>query len=113
MSKKLNALRAKIKELEQRAKKIESESHKGIAAAVELIRNFDLSLADWKQAWRASHKREGAAKQRKGRKVPFKYADAAGNNWSGRGRPPLWLVAAQKAGKKRDDFLIRKPRSAD
>jgi DNA-binding protein H-NS len=29
------------------------------------------------------------------------------NTWSGRGRPPFWLVAATKSGKaKREDFLI-------
>jgi DNA-binding protein H-NS len=47
-------------------------------------------------------------KGRKG-KVAAKYRDPKNpeNTWTGRGRPPLWLVAATKGGKaKREDFLI-------
>ncbi len=44
----------------------------------------------------------------KGRKVPPKYRDSAGNHWSGRGAQPRWMTAAIKAGAKRDDFLIDK-----
>ena len=40
-------------------------------------------------------------------KVAVKYRDGAGNTWTGRGRMPLWMVAALKGGKaKREDFLI-------
>jgi DNA-binding protein H-NS len=39
--------------------------------------------------------------------VPVKYPDDKGNTGPGRGRPPLWLVAAEKAGKKRDSFLVK------
>jgi DNA-binding protein H-NS len=107
---KLNTLRAKIKELEKQAKRIESQSDRGVSEAAELIRRFDLNLADWKRAWTLSSKRAPIAKsdkRRKRRKVPIKYADAKGNKWSGRGRLPLWLVAAQKSGKKREDFLVK------
>jgi DNA-binding protein H-NS len=44
----------------------------------------------------------------KGRKVPIKYRDKAGNTWAGRGAQPRWLTAAIKAGAKRDDFLVDK-----
>jgi DNA-binding protein H-NS len=44
----------------------------------------------------------------KGRKVPIKYRDKAGNSWAGRGAQPRWLTAAIKAGAKRDDFLVDK-----
>jgi DNA-binding protein H-NS len=42
-------------------------------------------------------------------KVAVKYRDPSNtaNTWTGRGRMPLWLVAATKGGKaKREDFLI-------
>jgi DNA-binding protein H-NS len=44
----------------------------------------------------------------KARSVPAKYRNPknADEVWSGRGRMPLWLGAAIKAGKDRDDFLI-------
>ena len=43
-----------------------------------------------------------------GKKVKAKYKDpASGAKWSGRGRAPLWIVAGEKAGKKRESLLIR------
>ncbi len=106
---KLNALRAKIRKLQKQAERIENQNDKGVAEASELIRRSDLTFADWKRAWSLSRKKAltaKSAKRRKGKKVQTKYADDKGNKWSGRGRPPHWLVAAQKSGKKRDDFLV-------
>jgi DNA-binding protein H-NS len=44
----------------------------------------------------------------KTRKVAAKYRNPknAKEAWSGRGRMPLWLGAAIKAGKTREDFLV-------
>ena len=44
----------------------------------------------------------------KGKKVPAKYRDKAGNAWAGRGAKPRWLVAAIKEGKKLEDFAVEK-----
>jgi DNA-binding protein H-NS len=44
----------------------------------------------------------------KGAKVPPKYRGPEGETWAGRGAQPRWLIAALKAGKKREDFLIDK-----
>jgi DNA-binding protein H-NS len=44
----------------------------------------------------------------KGKKVPPKYRDRAGNTWAGRGVRPRWIVAAIKEGKKLEDFAIEK-----
>jgi DNA-binding protein H-NS len=51
-------------------------------------------------------KKQGSAL--KGRKAAVKYLDKSGNHWSGRGATPRWMVAAMKAGAKRDDFLVDK-----
>jgi DNA-binding protein H-NS len=49
----------------------------------------------------------------KGRKVAPKYRDSqTGQTWAGRGARPRWLLARLKAGKKLDDFLIKKARKA-
>ena len=48
----------------------------------------------------------------KGKKVPPKYRDSAGNTWAGRGAKPRWLVAAIKEGKKLEDFAIEKTATA-
>jgi DNA-binding protein H-NS len=107
---KLVALRAKIKKLQKQAESIESQYNKGVSQAVGVIRQFNLTLADWKRAWSLVGKkgRSKSAKKHKTKKVPIKYSDDKGNEWSGRGRTPLWLVAAQKSGKKPGDFLVKK-----
>jgi len=50
----------------------------------------------------------GGGSALKGRKVLPKYRGPSGETWAGRGARPRWLVAALKAGKKIDDFLIDK-----
>ncbi len=50
----------------------------------------------------------GSGKGKRG-KVAVKYRDPKdpSNTWTGRGRMPLWMVAATKGGKaKKEDFLI-------
>src|SRR5215203_3976895 len=47
-----------------------------------------------------------------GRKVAAKYRGPSGETWAGRGAQPRWLTAALKEGKRREDFLINKPKSA-
>lgn len=42
------------------------------------------------------------------RKVAAKYKDPqSGTTWSGRGLTPKWLAEKEKAGAKRDEFLIK------
>ena len=50
----------------------------------------------------------GRGSSLKGKKVPPKYRDRAGNTWAGRGAKPRWLVAAIKEGKKLEDFAVEK-----
>ena len=46
----------------------------------------------------------------KGRTVPVKYRDRAGNTWAGRGAQPRWLSEKLKAGAKLEDFAVDKSR---
>ncbi|MBK1658212.1 H-NS histone family protein [Paracraurococcus ruber] len=41
--------------------------------------------------------------------VLAKYRSPTGDEWSGRGRMPRWLQAAEAEGKSRDEFLIDRP----
>jgi DNA-binding protein H-NS len=61
----------------------------------------------------------GAAPAKRGRKsagepkaerppLAAKYRSPTGEEWSGRGRMPKWLQAAEAEGRSRDDFLIDK-----
>jgi len=44
---------------------------------------------------------------RPGTKVKPKYRGPNGELWSGRGNAPRWLAALEKAGKKRESYLIK------
>jgi DNA-binding protein H-NS len=52
--------------------------------------------------------RRGRGSAMKGRKVPVKYRDKAGNTWAGRGAQPVWLREKLKAGAKLEDFAVQK-----
>jgi len=54
--------------------------------------------------------RKTASKQKKSAtptKLPPKYADGAGNQWSGRGSRPKWFLAALEAGRSEADLLVK------
>src|SRR5689334_12835401 len=106
MAQRLTTIRAQIQKLEKQAKALERGASKGIEAASRVITKYGLSLGDLKQAMGLSGGRRGRRSSLAGRSVPAKYRDDKGNTWTGRGRPPLWLVAAEKAGQKRELFLI-------
>jgi|KBSSwiStaDraftv2_1062776.scaffolds.fasta_scaffold501269_2 DNA-binding protein H-NS len=99
-------IRARIRALEVQARRLEQDGTRGLRAAVTLIRKHRLSLADLRQAFAMSKGRGAKASPLIGRSVAPKYRDDKGNAWTGRGRVPLWLVAAEKAGRKRESFLI-------
>jgi DNA-binding protein H-NS len=52
--------------------------------------------------------RRGRGSAMKGRKVPIKYRDKAGNTWAGRGAQPVWLREKLKAGATLEDFAVEK-----
>jgi DNA-binding protein H-NS len=51
--------------------------------------------------------RQGKPALVKSTKLPAKFADAAGNSWTGRGSTPRWLAEALAAGKSKDDFAVK------
>jgi DNA-binding protein H-NS len=106
-TKSLSVIQAQIRVLEKRAKAIEAKADKKVTELVSLIKRHGLSLGDWRRAVSLTKGPRKKSGPRKGKRVPTKYADDKGNKWTGRGRPPLWLVAAEKAGKKRDSFLLK------
>jgi DNA-binding protein H-NS len=52
-------------------------------------------------------KRTPKTRQDTGFKVAAKFRGPNGEEWTGRGRMPKWLVAQEAAGRKRDEFLIK------
>ena len=58
---------------------------------------------------RPAGKKGAKAKKAAKRKVAAKYKDPqSGATWSGRGLTPKWLVEKEKAGAKREEFLIKR-----
>lgn len=99
-------IRARIEYLEKQAHLLERDAVKGLKAAAAVVAKYGLSLTDLREAFDMSKGRAKRGSSLAGRTVPIKYRDAQGNTWTGRGRAPLWLVAAEKAGKKRESFLV-------
>jgi DNA-binding protein H-NS len=102
----LKSIQAQIAALEARAEKLENADKPGIKQLKAVISKFKLSPADVKSALNG---RKGKRSAMAGRKVKPKFRNPANKaeTWTGRGRSPLWMVAALKSGKKRDDFLIK------
>ncbi len=104
----------RIRELEAKAEKIKRlESNPAIPKIVRLMRKNRISIGELRSAigGRASkaNGRRGRPSAMRGRKVKPLYRNSkTGETWSGRGRPARWIAAAEKAGRDRSDFLIKK-----
>lgn len=102
------AIRKQIAALQERLKK----SNRGRAAAVKAIvkqmRKHDIGIDELRATLggRSNQSAGGDAPVRQRAKARIKYRDEQGNTWTGRGRSPRWLVVAEAAGRKRDQFLV-------
>jgi DNA-binding protein H-NS len=109
----LETIRARIAELEKKAKQLETKRKPGVDKVVVLIKKYKLTLDDLRHALsgrRALSADKGKKKRvskLKGKKAPVKFRDASGNKWSGRGRAPLWIADAEKAGEDRSKFAVK------
>lgn len=96
-----------IQKLKEDARAL-AERHRGPAleSILRAMREYDISPDDVASAYRSANKtaRKSGVKQT----VPPKYRDpATGQTWTGRGRTPRWLTAAEEQGRHRDEFLIK------
>jgi DNA-binding protein H-NS len=94
-----------------KAEQIKKREHNpALPKVVRLMRQHSISIGELR---RAMNGRGGAVRGRvsklRGRKVKPMYRNPkTRETWSGRGRPARWIAAAEKAGRKRDEFLIKK-----
>lgn len=102
----LKSIQAQILALEAKAEALKNADKPGIKQLRALISKYKLSPADVKMALNGRGRKRSALA---GKKVPPKYRNPADKQetWTGRGRQPLWLVAALKSGKKIESFLIK------
>lgn len=80
-----------------------AEVSAAVATVKQLIGDFSLTAADCGFSAQPKAKTLKA----KNESNPAKYVGPAGETWSGRGRPPAWIVAADAAGRTRAEFLIQ------
>lgn len=92
-----------IAELQQKADEIKKTEMKGAIDQVNaLIAQYELTAKDLTFGGAKTEKVTKASKKT----VAVKYADDKGNTWTGRGRTPAWIVAAEISGKSREIFLV-------
>ena len=94
----LEQLLAERESLDQKIKELKAEARKeAITQVLSLIDRHVLKEQDLFSSGSASKTGKNS-----GAKVPAKYRDSeTGNEWSGRGIPPVWL-----RGKDKKDYLI-------
>jgi len=84
-----------------------------IASIIQSMREYNITPAELaaalnkKSAASTQKNKNGAAAKTTTRTVPPKYRNPeSGETWTGRGKPPRWVSAAEAQGKSRDSFLI-------
>lgn len=114
-----DALKARINELQKQLAAAEANKAPAIKKVKALMKKLGVTVADLGGDEGAARRgrppksaktngKNGAAKPRKTRgAVAIKYRDENGNTWTGRGKTPRWLAEAEKAGAKRETFLIK------
>jgi DNA-binding protein H-NS len=108
IEKEINKLKKKAEALRNRRRK------PVIASIVRTMREYDitpeeLAVAYGKGPGRRTAARKAAAPSAAKKTVAPKYRHPeTGETWSGRGKPPRWLVNAEAAGADRASFLIDK-----
>jgi DNA-binding protein H-NS len=111
------ALQAKIqKEIEKLKKQADALQRKKrkpvIASIVRSMKEFDITpneilAAFGKPAARGTTRTAKKATPSARAPVPVKYKHPeTGATWTGRGKPPRWVVDAEASGKSRNDFLV-------
>jgi DNA-binding protein H-NS len=110
------ALQAQIKRLQDKAEVVRLKQRAPvIAALVRSMHDYSISIDELKAALAkgvpSARKTAGraatktAAKSAKQVAPKYRHPDS-GETWTGRGKPPRWLVAAEGAGASREQFLI-------
>jgi DNA-binding protein H-NS len=111
----LKGIQRRIRALMKQAEKLKTRNKApALRRVVRLMRQHELSLDEVGAALRGGRKRRGMRKspaKAKRRRARVMYRNPkTGETWSGRGRPARWVAEAEKAGRSRNEFLV-KPRA--
>jgi DNA-binding protein H-NS len=105
----LDAIEKRIAALQKAAEELKkNDKTPALMEIVALMKKHDVSIGEVRKMLQS-----GPAGQRTGRSdnrkvVEPKYRDpVSGKAWTGRGKTPRWLVAAEEQGASRESFAIR------
>jgi DNA-binding protein H-NS len=97
------ALKARITTLQKQLAAAENNKAPAVRQVKALMKKLGVSMTDLADP--SAEKRVKGVKK-PAQKVAVKYRDANGNTWTGRGKTPIWMMDAEKAGGKREQYLI-------
>ncbi|MDX3907610.1 MAG: H-NS histone family protein [Pigmentiphaga sp.] len=108
------SLQAQIRKLQEKAESIRLKQRQPVIASIlRSMQEYSITLDELKAAQAKGvpgRKRAPAASKptaKPPKQVAPKYRHPeTGETWTGRGKPPRWLVAAEAGGATRDQFLI-------
>ena len=104
-------IQKRIQALLKHAKRLEKKRAPALRRIVNLAKRNSISIAEIRSALLGGRAQSKPLKKkaRRGRKVAPMYRNTkTGETWSGRGRPARWLATAEKEGRKRAEFLIKR-----
>lgn len=97
IEKQINKLKRKMRTLHSRQRR------PVITSIIRSMLEYEITPEEIAQAYERRNKRGTARSNAPAR---FKNPET-GDTWSGRGRPPRWIVDAEAKGQHRDQFLIK------
>ena len=97
------ALKARITALQKQLTAAENNKAPAVRQVKALMKKLGVSVTDLEKP--SAEKRVKGVKKLS-QKVAVKYRDENGNTWTGRGKTPRWMADAEKAGNKREKYLI-------
>jgi DNA-binding protein H-NS len=104
----LKTIARRIKDLQARAEKIQRSQQEGMDQLRAIIQKYGLKSSHVRSVLRDTGMQRSIRSTSKVKAAP-KYRSPFNSAivWSGRGRPPSWIVSELKSGKSIEDLLIR------
>jgi DNA-binding protein H-NS len=106
----LKSIERRIEALKLKAAKIKKREKKpALRQIARLMREHGITVDELGgTSGRGRGRPKGSVGRKTGKVKPMYRNPKTGETWSGRGRAARWVAAAEKAGHKRSEFLIRK-----
>ncbi|MFC4963455.1 H-NS family nucleoid-associated regulatory protein [Alcaligenes sp. GCM10023179] len=99
----VSEINAEISRLQRKAEVIKRKTRQNVLAdIVRTMRDNDLTMDEIAQAFRHPGVKPNTS-------PTVKYKHPSGATWSGRGRTPGWMKAAEAAGESRERYLLPTP----